>query len=235
MQRGLLSFSRLCRPRAVQPGITRGLWNATRFIPTTTTRTSTAPSIATRSAIRMASSSSDQPAPIRFSEGEDTEQVTAGVNALRQQGWQLNADGMGLIKTYYFKSYFKAVVCCLSLFLDCDGSSRNDNNGAELIGRVEFRERGRSGECGQEAPSGDYRGMSLFFFFCFLYSTRKYNLLSIILVFVANWLGGRAVDDTPTAGAVAAGREDGAPLRRRRRVDGRSGRWAGPEVWLMRI
>ena len=74
-----------------------------------------------------------------------------------------------------------------------------------------------------------------FFFFCFLYSTRKYNLLSIILVFVANWLGGRAVDDTPTAGAVAAGREDGAPLRRRRRVDGRSGRWAGPEVWLMRI
>ena len=161
MQRGLLSLSRLCRPRAVQPGITRGLWNATRFIPTTTTRTSTAPSIATRSAIRMASSSSDQPAPIRFSEGEDTEQVTAGVNALRQQGWQLNADGMGLIKTYYFKSYFKAVVCCLSLFLDCDGSSRNDNNGAELIGRVEFRERGRSGECGQEAPSGDYRGMSL--------------------------------------------------------------------------
>lgn len=171
MQRGLLSLSRLCRPRAVQPGITRGLWNATRFIPTTT-RTSTAPSIATRSAIRMASSSSDQPAPIRFSEGEDTEQVTAGVNALRQQGWQLNADGMGLIKTYYFKSYFKAVVCCLSLFLDCDGSSRNDNNGAELIGRVEFRERGRGGECGQEAPSGDYRGMSLFF--CFLYSTRKY-------------------------------------------------------------
>ena len=40
-----------------------------------------------------------------------------------------------------------------------------NNNGAELIGRVEFRERGRGGECGQEAPSGDYRGMSLFFFF----------------------------------------------------------------------
>ena len=72
-------------------------------------------------------------------------------------------------------------------------------------------------------------------FFCFLYSTRQYNLLSPILVFVADWLGGRAVDDTPTAGAVAAGREDGAPLRRGCRVDGRSGRWAGPEVWLMRI
>ena len=61
-----------------------------------------------------------------------------------------------------------------------------------------------------------------------------YILLSI-LVFVADRLGGRAVDDTPTAGAVAAGREDGAPLRRGRRVDGRSGRWAGPEVWLMWI
>lgn len=110
MQRGLLSLSRLCRSGTVQPGITRGLWTATRSIPTTRTSTSTAPSIATRPAIRMASSSSGPPAPIRFSEGEDTEEVTAGVNALRQQGWQLNEDGMGLTKTYYFKSYFKAVV-----------------------------------------------------------------------------------------------------------------------------
>lgn len=51
----------------------------------------------------------------------------------------------------------------------------------------------------------------------------------------ANWIGGRTLDDTPTAGPVAAGREDGAPLRGGRRVDGRSGHWAGPEMWLMRI
>lgn len=119
MQRGLLSLSRLCRSGTVQPGITRGLWTATRSIPTTTitTRTSTAPSIVTRPAIRMASSSSGPPAPIRFSEGEDTEEVTAGVNALRQQGWQLNEDGMGLTKTYYFKSYFKAVVSFFLFFM----------------------------------------------------------------------------------------------------------------------
>lgn len=70
----------------------------------------------TRSPVRMAStttnsSNPEQPAPIRFSEGEDTVQVTTGLNDLRQRGWQLDADGMGILKTYYFKSYFKAVVC----------------------------------------------------------------------------------------------------------------------------
>lgn len=50
-------------------------------------------------------------APIRFAEGEDTEQVTAGLNSLRQRGWQLDNEGIGITKTFYFKTYFKAVVC----------------------------------------------------------------------------------------------------------------------------
>ena len=58
----------------------------------------------------MASSSTPQPSPIRFAEGEDTEQVTTGLNTLRQRGWQLDTDGMGITKTFYFKTYFKGVV-----------------------------------------------------------------------------------------------------------------------------
>ncbi|OJJ80547.1 4a-hydroxytetrahydrobiopterin dehydratase [Aspergillus glaucus CBS 516.65] len=54
-------------------------------------------------------SSTGQPSTIRFSEGEDTAQVTAGLNSLRQRGWQLDQDGMGVTKTFYFKAYFKAV------------------------------------------------------------------------------------------------------------------------------
>lgn len=50
-------------------------------------------------------------APIRFAEGEDTEHVTAGLNSLRQRGWQLDNEGIGITKTFYFKTYFKAVVC----------------------------------------------------------------------------------------------------------------------------
>lgn len=49
-------------------------------------------------------------APIRFAEGEDTEHVTAGLNSLRQRGWQLDNEGIGITKTFYFKTYFKAVV-----------------------------------------------------------------------------------------------------------------------------
>ncbi|PWY74376.1 transcriptional coactivator/pterin dehydratase [Aspergillus heteromorphus CBS 117.55] len=46
----------------------------------------------------------------QFSEGTDPEQARLGLQALQeQQGWALDEDGQGVKKTYYFKSYFKAV------------------------------------------------------------------------------------------------------------------------------
>ena len=46
----------------------------------------------------------------RFAEGEDAAQLGPDTEALQQQGWALDADGIGVTKTFYFKSYFKAVV-----------------------------------------------------------------------------------------------------------------------------
>lgn len=56
--------------------------------------------------LRMASNS---PAP-RFAEGEDPQKLGSDTAALQQQGWALDHDGMGVTKTFHFKSYFKAVV-----------------------------------------------------------------------------------------------------------------------------
>lgn len=58
------------------------------------------------SQFRMASNT---PTP-RFAEGEDPRQLGSDTAALQQQGWALDADGMGVTKTFHFKSYFKAVV-----------------------------------------------------------------------------------------------------------------------------
>ena len=46
----------------------------------------------------------------QFAEGEDAQQLTRDANALLQQGWAQDGDGMGVTKTFHFKSYFKAVV-----------------------------------------------------------------------------------------------------------------------------
>lgn len=47
----------------------------------------------------------------RFAEGEDAAQLGPDTQTLLQrQGWALDADGMGVTKTFHFKSYFKAVV-----------------------------------------------------------------------------------------------------------------------------
>ncbi|KAJ5243403.1 Pterin-4-alpha-carbinolamine dehydratase family protein [Penicillium citrinum] len=51
---------------------------------------------------------SSVPAP-RFAEGEDPQQLGPDTETLQQQGWALDADGMGVTKTFHFKSYFKAV------------------------------------------------------------------------------------------------------------------------------
>jgi pterin-4a-carbinolamine dehydratase len=45
-----------------------------------------------------------------FAEGEDTQQLTRDAESLLQQGWARDGDGMGVTKTFHFKSYFKAVV-----------------------------------------------------------------------------------------------------------------------------
>ncbi|GLI75738.1 hypothetical protein PoHVEF18_004000 [Penicillium ochrochloron] len=46
----------------------------------------------------------------RFAEGEDAAQLGPDMQTLLQQeGWALDTDGMGVTKTFYFKSYFKAV------------------------------------------------------------------------------------------------------------------------------
>lgn len=45
-----------------------------------------------------------------FAEGEDPQQLGSDMAALQQAGWTLDNDGMGVTKTFHFKSYFKAVV-----------------------------------------------------------------------------------------------------------------------------
>ncbi|PLB40230.1 4a-hydroxytetrahydrobiopterin dehydratase [Aspergillus candidus] len=72
--------------------------------PTSPPRGSTqTPFLPTRS-----SSTQSQPAP-KFAEGVDVATATEGVDALCEQGWVLDGDGAGFKKTFYFRSYFKAV------------------------------------------------------------------------------------------------------------------------------
>ena len=53
----------------------------------------------------------------QFAEGIDVEQLRPRVDALVGNGWKLDEDGTGVLKTYYFKTYFKAVVSLSSVFL----------------------------------------------------------------------------------------------------------------------
>lgn len=53
---------------------------------------------------------SNTAAALQFAEGEDTQQLTRDTEALLQGGWALDTEGMGVTKTFHFKSYFKAVV-----------------------------------------------------------------------------------------------------------------------------
>ncbi|KAJ5175828.1 uncharacterized protein N7482_001705 [Penicillium canariense] len=55
---------------------------------------------------RMASNTAEP----RFAEGEHAAQLGPETQTLlQQQGWALDTDGMGVTKTFHFKSYFKAV------------------------------------------------------------------------------------------------------------------------------
>jgi hypothetical protein len=47
----------------------------------------------------------------QFADGIDPERLRPSLNALQSNGWTLDEDKIGIKKTFYFKSYFKAVVC----------------------------------------------------------------------------------------------------------------------------
>ncbi|KAL2785749.1 transcriptional coactivator/pterin dehydratase [Aspergillus keveii] len=55
---------------------------------------------------RRASTMASEP---QFADGIDPEQLRPSLNALQSNGWSLDEDKIGIKKTYYFKSYFKAV------------------------------------------------------------------------------------------------------------------------------
>jgi hypothetical protein len=68
-----------------------------------------------------------------FAEGEDTAQLGADTQTLlQQQGWALDADGMGVTKTFYFKSYFKAVVSVANGYFPCERNWYNSTPSATL-------------------------------------------------------------------------------------------------------
>ncbi|CEJ53719.1 hypothetical protein PMG11_00066 [Penicillium brasilianum] len=70
------------------------------------TRTAPLTRLTPLSPVRMASNTVEP----RFAEGEDAAQLGPDTQTLLQrQGWALDADGMGVTKTFHFKSYFKAV------------------------------------------------------------------------------------------------------------------------------
>lgn len=52
-----------------------------------------------------------------ISEGEDKNAVEASIEDLPRNGWQTTEDGLDIRKTYNFKTFTKAVVGVLSLFL----------------------------------------------------------------------------------------------------------------------
>ncbi|KAF7181012.1 hypothetical protein CNMCM7691_000141 [Aspergillus felis] len=54
--------------------------------------------------------SEEQPQPqVQISPGEDAEQVQEELKALLEKGWVLDGERMGIQKTFYFRTYFKAV------------------------------------------------------------------------------------------------------------------------------
>ncbi|KKK23965.1 hypothetical protein ARAM_003421 [Aspergillus rambellii] len=51
----------------------------------------------------------------QFATGVDPQQALPLLNALQGQGWSLDEESIGIKKTFYFRSYFKAVVGWLRL------------------------------------------------------------------------------------------------------------------------
>ncbi|RAH66600.1 4a-hydroxytetrahydrobiopterin dehydratase [Aspergillus aculeatinus CBS 121060] len=88
----------------------------TRSTPTSSLRTqnhsTSSPSTTTRVfSSSMSASANSAAVDPQFAEGVDAEELRPRLTALLQpeQGWTLDAEGQGLQKTYFFKTYFKAV------------------------------------------------------------------------------------------------------------------------------
>lgn len=60
-----------------------------------------------RISLRKASTMASEP---QFAEGINAEQLRPLLNELQGEGWGLDEDKIGIKKTFYFRSYFKAVV-----------------------------------------------------------------------------------------------------------------------------
>ena len=50
----------------------------------------------------------------KISEGQDESRLIAEAKALRENGWRLDDEAMGVKKTYHFKTYTKALVVGIS-------------------------------------------------------------------------------------------------------------------------
>lgn len=87
----------------------------------------------------------------QYSAGEDEATVQRGVEALTGAGWGLDSERMGVQKTYYFRSYFKAIVSLFVFSFDPKATG---------LTKAELRQHDRGGERRQEAPRGDDGGMS---------------------------------------------------------------------------
>jgi hypothetical protein len=79
-------------------------------LPICTTALSFRPRIATNTSVTMSMSSQSQ-SQLKFSEGSDGSKFLEETNTLLETGWRLDEDQMGVQKTYYFKTYTKALVC----------------------------------------------------------------------------------------------------------------------------
>lgn len=53
---------------------------------------------------------------LRCAEGEDATQLESDVKSLVENGWMVDEEGVGVKKTFYFRGYFKAVVCFFFFF-----------------------------------------------------------------------------------------------------------------------
>ncbi|EAW14112.1 4a-hydroxytetrahydrobiopterin dehydratase [Aspergillus clavatus NRRL 1] len=64
---------------------------------------------AARFSSRDAGAGAGAGAGVRIAQGEDAELVRAGLEGLVGRGWEVDAAGMGIQKTFHFRTYFKAV------------------------------------------------------------------------------------------------------------------------------
>ena len=108
-------------------------------------------------------SSTTMAAVPKFARGIDGSKLQPELDSLLEQGWALDQDGMGVKKTYYFKTYFKAVVCSFLVFLSPTNLHLNiythcflfavyHTSKANKAKTTELRQRRRIAKRSQETP-----------------------------------------------------------------------------------